>query len=88
MGRPMIDITGMTYHSLKVLGYSHTDDNRKTYWRCECLLCGKIVTVRKDNLIYTYSQNRSCGCDSSDKKRLYAYQRKNTETGLFEKKGA
>lgn len=88
MGRPMIDITGRTFHSLKVLGYSHTDDKRKTYWKCECLLCGRTVTVRKDNLIYAYSEMRSCGCDSSEKKRIYAYQRKNTDTGRFEKRGA
>lgn len=83
MGRAIIDITGRTYHSLKVVGYSHTDDKRKTYWKCECLLCGNVVTVRKDNFAYPYSEKHSCGCDNTEKKRQYAYQRKDAETGRF-----
>ena len=83
MAQKMIDITGNTYNFLKVLGFSHMGGRRRSYWKCECLLCGKIVTLRKDGFAYSYSQTKSCGCWYADKNRINGY--KNKVTGRFEK---
>ena len=58
--RNFIDISGNDYGLLHVISLHHTE-NRKSYWLCRCK-CGKEVIVRKDNLIYNYSKQKSCGC--------------------------
>lgn len=84
MGR-LIDITGNTYNYLKVIGFSHIDNRRRSYWKCKCLLCGNIVTVRKDGFIYSYSRNKSCGCWHREESRLRANKCRNSVSGKFEK---
>lgn len=83
MSRKTIDITGNTYNFLKVLEFSHIANRRRSYWKCECLLCGKIVILRKDYFAYPYSPNKSCGCWHKDKDRIN--KSKNKANGRFEK---
>lgn len=58
--RNFIDISGNDYGLLHVISLHHTENGR-SYWLCRCK-CGKEVIVRKDNLIYNYSKQKSCGC--------------------------
>lgn len=85
MTRGLIDITGNTYGFLKVLGFSHIGKRRRSYWNCECLRCGKIVTIRKDSFAYSYSKVKSCGCWHPEESRIRANKNRNKKTGRFEK---
>lgn len=53
-----VDITGWTFGSLTVSGYSHYKKGH-AYWKCVCE-CGKTTTVARTNLTHRYHQ--SCGC--------------------------
>jgi hypothetical protein len=87
-GQEFIDISGNTYNFLKVLNFSHIGNRRRSYWRCECLRCGTIVTLRKDAFAYKSSKVKSCGCWHLEESRLRAMKNRNKETGKFEKKVA
>ena len=87
-GRKLVDITGNTYNFLKVIGFSHIDENRRSYWVCECTRCGKVVILRKDAFAYHYIDTKSCGCWQPEAKAMYANERKNKLTGRFEKQPA
>ena len=54
----IIVIIGNKYGELEVIGYSHTNDNYRSYWICRCS-CGNIKTISKHNL--TTGRSRSCG---------------------------
>ena len=84
-GRRLVDITGNTYNFLEVLGFSHIDENRRSYWFCKCTRCGKVVVLRKDAFAYSYSGIKSCGCWQDDTRAMYALSRKSETTGRFEK---
>lgn len=58
-----VDITGNRYNRLTVVGYSHTAQNGKTYWKCKCD-CGNEVILRKDVFMNLGNSNQtlSCGC--------------------------
>ena len=75
----IVDITGAQYNMLYVLGFSHIDKHRKSYWICRCD-CGNIVTLRKSSFAYKYSRQKSCGClhrkQSSDRLLKYHENRK------------
>ena len=66
MGRKRDEsIVGETYGALRVTGYSHsvTKPNHvgtRTYWQCQCLLCGQMTAVDRTNLIN--GSSTSCGC--------------------------
>lgn len=79
-GRKLIDITGNRYNYLTVLGFSHTDARRRTYWTCKCD-CGNIVVLRKDAFAYSYSQTKSCGCwhKEESSKRMTEYNKKDRD---------
>ena len=85
MAQEIIDITGNTYGFLKVIGFSHIGNRRRSYWKCECTRCGKIVTLRKDMFIYPYSKVKSCGCWHIEESKIRAKDRRNKKTGRFEK---
>lgn len=53
------DLTGQRFGRLTVIGFSHTDNCGRSYWRCLCD-CGGENTVRRDAL--TRKQSQSCGC--------------------------
>jgi len=55
----VIDLTGMTYGRLTVVGYSHTNKSGKTFWKCKCE-CGKETVTSSDKL--RRGVTRSCGC--------------------------
>lgn len=55
------NIKGKIYGFLKVEELAYIK-NRKSYWKCKCLLCGKEIVLRKDSFIYPYSHTKSCGC--------------------------
>lgn len=63
--RTIVDITGNRYNMLKVISFDHIDNKRRSYWKCRCD-CGKEVVMRKDNFIYPYSANKSCGCSHKE----------------------
>ena len=54
------DLTGKTFGSLKVIKRDTDTKSRHTKWICECLVCGKIVSVQASNLKDGNSTN--CGC--------------------------
>lgn len=63
--RHLIDLTGMTFGRLTVIGHGrlfrYTDRNHKgtrRFWKCRCQ-CGKIVEAVGSNLKRT---TKSCGC--------------------------
>lgn len=78
----LIDITGNTYNFLKVIGFSHIGNRRRSYWKCECQKCGKIIVIRKDAFAYKYSKTKSCGCYKKEVDKLNA-DRKDKYTGKF-----
>ena len=64
MGRQgLIDITGMRYGRLTVVGFDRTE-NHLTYWRVRCD-CGVEFTVYRGNLVRGLT--RSCGCYRADR---------------------
>lgn len=85
MAQGLIDITGNTYNFLKVIGFSHIGERRRSYWKCECLKCGKIVSLRKDMFAYPYSKAKSCGCWHIEESRMRAKTNKDSKTGRFVK---
>lgn len=84
MAQSLIDITGNTYGYLKVIGFSHMGGRRRSYWRCECMRCGKIVTLRKDHFAYKNSHQKSCGCWHIEESSQRAKQCKSKVNGKFE----
>ena len=86
MAQQVIDITGNVYGYLKVLGFSHMAHRRRSYWKCECLRCGRVVVLRKDSFAYPYSKVKSCGCWHIEESKLRARVNKNKFTGKFERK--
>ena len=84
MAQKLIDITGNQYGFLKVLGFSHMGNRRRSYWKCECK-CGKIITLRKDMFAYSYSKTKSCGCWHIEESKMRAKISKNKVSGKFEK---
>ena len=72
------DLTGKTYGSLKVLAFDeerHRIDRQKRsngeikrvrrHYICECMLCGKVYSVRGENLVS--GNTKGCGCDMYEK---------------------
>jgi len=57
MGR--IDLTGKRFGRWLVLGYSYTDKNKQSHWRCKCD-CGTVKDVGGISLYQKTSL--SCGC--------------------------
>jgi hypothetical protein len=56
------DLTSLTFHKWRVLGFSHVNANRKHYWSCVCQ-CGKEKAVESYNL--TSGRSKSCRSCSS-----------------------
>lgn len=81
----IVDITDIVYGYLKVLGFSHIGNRRRSYWNCKCLLCGNVVTIRKDSFAYPYSNVKSCGCWHPQESSIRAKKCKNKLNGKFEK---
>ena len=81
----LIDITGNEYNFLKVIGFSHMGPRRRSYWKCQCMLCGKEVVLRKDAFAYECSKVKSCGCWHPIESRIRAKKTKNKITGKFQK---
>lgn len=81
----LIDISGNVYGYLKVIRFSHMGNRRRSYWECECLRCGKIVTLRKDSFVYSYSKVKSCGCWHPEESRIRANKCKDKVNGKFTK---
>ena len=85
MAQQIIDITGNTYGFLEVLEFSHIGPRRRSYWKCKCLRCGKVVTLRKDNFVYPYSHDKSCGCWHPDESRERINSHRDKTTGRITK---
>lgn len=81
----LIDITGQTFGFLEVLGFSHMGGRRRSYWKCRCTRCGKIIVRRKDDIIYSYSHSKSCCCWHPEESRQRAPRCKDKKTGKFTK---
>ena len=86
MAQGLIDIVGNQYGFLKVVRFSHMDNRRRSIWVCECLRCGKHVTLRKDHFAYAHSKVKSCGCWHIEESRIRARNSYNKITGKFESK--
>lgn len=55
----VIDITGLRFGTLTVLGFSHRGKRRAYFWKCKCN-CGKEVCIRGTHL--RSQKSKSCGC--------------------------
>lgn len=55
-----LDLTGIHFGKLVVIGKTKKKYNDDTIWRCKCE-CGNECNVREKNLLYGYA--KSCGCD-------------------------
>lgn len=53
------DLPGQTFGRLNVLGFSHQDTRRRSYWNCTCQ-CGVRKAIRGDHL--SSGKVVSCGC--------------------------
>ena len=85
MAQALIDISGKIFGFLKVIEFSHMGGRRRSYWKCECLRCGNEVTLRKDDLAYSYSHTKSCGCWHPEESSIRVKKNRNRNTGRFEK---
>ena len=54
-----LDITGQVFGNLKAISKAESC-NGKTYWLCECLLCGNQKEIQTSHLISGASE--ACGC--------------------------
>lgn len=54
-----LDITGQVFGNLKALS-KEPSQSGKTYWLCECLLCGNKKVVQTSHLVQ--GNIKSCGC--------------------------
>ena len=71
-----LDLNGKIFGSLKVIKKAPSKSG-KTYWTCECLLCGKIKDYQTCHL--TSGASKSCGCKNIQ-------NLKNLENETIEKK--
>lgn len=57
-----IDISGQTFNYLTVLNYDEEKSSllKQTYWKCKCLLCGNIKSIKGSHL--KEGSIKSCGC--------------------------
>jgi hypothetical protein len=55
----LINIIGKNFGILKVLSFSHTNANGRTFWLCKCK-CGKNKIIAGNNL--KNGHTKSCGC--------------------------
>jgi hypothetical protein len=56
----VLDLRGKIFGKLTVIRFAGTPWPRYgAMWRCQCA-CGRVVTVRSDNLLS--GNTRSCGC--------------------------
>ena len=58
-----LDLTGQIFNNLKAIK-KLPSKNGKTYWLCECLLCGTQKEVQTCHL--TNGSIKSCGCLKKD----------------------
>ena len=54
-----LDLTNQIFGDLKAIKKAPSRSG-KTYWLCECLLCGKQKEIQTSHL--TSGASRSCGC--------------------------
>ena len=54
-----LDLTGQIFGNLKAISKAPSK-GKKTYWLCECLLCGNQKEIQTSHIISGASQ--SCGC--------------------------
>ena len=66
MGRPAMNLSGKQFDKLRVLGRIITEDNRNSYWLCECE-CGNKVILPGISL--KSGRTLSCGCLNDQKRR-------------------
>lgn len=59
MGK-LIDETGKIYGKLLVLERDQTKKSKAAYWNCQCLECGKIISIKGESL--RHRKNPTCGC--------------------------
>lgn len=62
------DLTGKTFELLEVvcLDKEKSKQAHRSYWKCKCLACGKIVSVRKEFLKRRSKELPSCGCTNNN----------------------
>ena len=58
MGK-FIDLTGQKFGRLTVIGFSHSNKHRMSYWLCECE-CGNTKTINSSSL--KCGSIKSCRC--------------------------
>jgi hypothetical protein len=54
-----VEMTGLRFGKLLVLGYSHTNEHRKPVWKCLCD-CGNVAFIR--GFVMRSGHTVSCGC--------------------------
>lgn len=73
MGK-LIDLTGKTFNYLYVIErdreYEKTVKNKEPYWKCKCLKCGTIKTIRSSSI--RNGSTKSCGCFQKEAASKYS----------------
>ena len=92
---PATDLVGKQFGYLKVLEFSHRDENSKQYWKCHCDLCGSDKLISRNYLIRKIKYIKACGCMQGRNVMLYQnnvfnqYDLSNTEYAIgYTSKGA
>ena len=60
----MLDLSGRKFGRLTVLGLSHRDKYRNSYWKCLCK-CGSVKDYQRSGIVN--GTTKSCGCLHSEK---------------------
>lgn len=60
-----INLKNQTINSIKVLekDIELSGKGNGVFWKCKCLLCGKVFSVREGHLRHKTKTINSCGCD-------------------------
>ena len=54
-----LDLSNQIFGNLKAIKKAPSR-GKKTYWLCECLLCGNVKEIQTSHL--TSGASKSCGC--------------------------
>ena len=64
-----LDISGKTFHNIKVLEFSGISERGASTWRCKCLRCGREFTEVGHKITNPNRPKKDCGCSFLDKRK-------------------
>ena len=64
-----LDISGKTFHNIKVLEFAGISERGASLWRCSCLRCGREFTEIGHKITNKNRPKKDCGCSFMDKRK-------------------